>query len=172
MPELYRTASPWIRANVRYAEALLAANDDVEARFETALGPELTRWPLLRGRVLLAYGTWLRRQCRVAGSRRPLRSAREAFDALEVIPWAERARSELRAAGESTARRAPQAWNSLTSQELQIAELAAHGLSNREIGVRLYLSHRTVGAHLYRIFPKLGITSRHELQAALQDRVM
>ena len=62
MPALYRTASPWIRANLRYAEALLAANDDVEARFETALGPELTRWPLLRGRVLLAHGTWLRRQ--------------------------------------------------------------------------------------------------------------
>jgi len=151
-PELYRTASPWIRVNLRYAEALLAADADVESRFETALGPELTRWPLLRGRFLLAYGTWLRRQRRVAESRRPLRSAREAFDALEVIPWAERARSELRAAGESTARRAPQAWNSLTSQELQIAELAADGLSNREIGVRLYLSHRTVGAHLYRIF--------------------
>ncbi|MDQ1500297.1 MAG: hypothetical protein QOI86_3637 [Actinomycetota bacterium] len=171
-PELHRSASPWIRANMRYAEALLATNADVESRFESALGPELTRWPLLRGRVLLGYGTWLRRQRRVAESRRPLRAAGEVFDALGVTPWAERARSELRAAGESTVRRAPQAWNSLTSQELQIAELAADGLSNREIGVRLYLSHRTVGAHLYRIFPKLGITSRHELQVALGDRVM
>jgi DNA-binding NarL/FixJ family response regulator len=106
----------------------------------------------------------------VAESRRPLRAAGEVFDALDVSPWAERARSELRAAGESTVRRAPQAWNSLTSQELQIAELAADGLSNREIGVRLYLSHRTVGAHLYRIFPKLGITSRSQLHAAVHGQ--
>jgi DNA-binding NarL/FixJ family response regulator len=57
----------------------------------------------------------------------------------------------------------------MTPQELQIAEMAASGLSNREIGQRLYLSHRTVGSHLYRVFPKLGVTARSELRAALDD---
>jgi DNA-binding CsgD family transcriptional regulator len=64
-------------------------------------------------------------------------------------------------------RRVPEAWAQLTPQELQIAQLAAQGLSNREIGERLYLSHRTVGSHLYRLFPKLGVTSRTQLRGAL-----
>ena len=63
----------------------------------------------------------------------------------------------------------PGAWAQLTPQELQIAQLAAEGLSNREIGERLYLSHRTVGSHLYRLFPKLGVTSRTQLRDALRD---
>jgi DNA-binding CsgD family transcriptional regulator len=84
-----------------------------------------------------------------------------------VQPWADKARAELRAAGEkipepSRARRQP-----LSPQELQIAQMAASGLSNREIADRLFLSHRTVGAHLYRVFPKLGIVSRSELARAL-----
>jgi DNA-binding NarL/FixJ family response regulator len=69
--------------------------------------------------------------------------------------------------GESSRRREPAARDQLTPQELQIAHLAAEGLSNREIGQQLYLSHRTIGTHLYRIFPKLGITARGELGAAL-----
>ena len=64
-------------------------------------------------------------------------------------------------------RRVPEAWAQLSPQELQIAQLAADGLTNREIGERLYLSHRTVGSHLYRLFPKLGITSRSQLAAVL-----
>ena len=67
-------------------------------------------------------------------------------------------------------RRVPDARDQLTPQELQIAQLAASGLTNREIGQRLYLSHRTIGTHLYRIFPKLGITSRGELRSALSAR--
>jgi DNA-binding NarL/FixJ family response regulator len=86
---------------------------------------------------------------------------------LGVFPWGERARQELRAAGEASRRRVPEAWDQLTPQELQIAQLAANGLSNREIGQQLYLSHRTVGTHLYRVFPKLGITSRAQLPATL-----
>jgi DNA-binding NarL/FixJ family response regulator len=82
-------------------------------------------------------------------------------------PWGERARQELRASGESADRRDPAASDRLSAQELQIARLAADGLSNREIGQQLYLSHRTVGTHLYRIFPKLGITSRAQLREAL-----
>ena len=81
--------------------------------------------------------------------------------------WGDQARRELRASGESSRRRDLAASDQLTAQELQIARLAAQGLSNREIAQRLYPSHRTVGTHLYRIFPKLGITSRCELGSAL-----
>jgi DNA-binding NarL/FixJ family response regulator len=116
--------------------------------------------------MLLWYGRWLRRQRRVADSRTPLRAAREGFDALAFPALAETARRELRAAGETSQRRTPEAWDQLTAQELQIARMAAEGLSNREIGERLYISHRTVGYHLHRIFPKLGITSRGQLHAA------
>jgi DNA-binding NarL/FixJ family response regulator len=100
-----------------------------------------------------------------------LRAARETFDALDLPPWGERARQELRAAGESSRPRQPAASDLLTSQELQIAQLAAQGLSNREIGQQLYLSHRTVSTHLYRIFPKLGVTARAELRTALDTNI-
>ena len=93
--------------------------------------------------------------------------ARETFDALGLVPWSERARQQLRATGETSRPRTPHARDQLTPQELQIVQLAAEGMSNREIGQRLYLSHRTVSSHLYRVFPKLGITSRAELPAAL-----
>ena len=89
------------------------------------------------------------------------------FDAIGASSWGDLARSELRASGERSRRRIPEARDQLTAQELQIAQLAATGLSNREIGQRLYLSHRTIGTHLYRVFPKLGITSRAELGTAL-----
>jgi DNA-binding CsgD family transcriptional regulator len=97
----------------------------------------------------------------------PLRAARDTFDALGAGAWAERARQELRAAGERSGQPAPRALDLLAPQELQIARLAAEGLSNREIGQQLYLSHRTVRNHLYRIFPKLGITSRAGLAAVV-----
>ena len=97
----------------------------------------------------------------------PLRAARDGFDALGVVSWGERARQELRASGETSRMRKPEARDRLTPQELQIARMAADGLTNREIGQRLYLSHRTVGSHLYHLFPKLGISSRTELAAAL-----
>jgi len=92
------------------------------------------------------------------------------FDALGAVPWGERARQELTAAGETSRERKAGAWDQLTPQELQIAHMAAEGLSNREIGRQLYLSHRTVGSHLYHIFPKLGITSRAQLHQALAPR--
>jgi len=109
----------------------------------------------------------LRRQRRVMEARAPLRTARDILDALGALPWSDRARRELRAAGETSRPQASLVLDALTPQELQIAELAAGGLSNKEIGTRLYLSHRTVGSHLYRIFPKLGVTTRSGLQAAL-----
>jgi DNA-binding CsgD family transcriptional regulator len=157
----------WVEINLRHARALLAEPAAAGHRFEEALASDLTRWPFQRARIQLAYGQWLRRQRRVPESRAVLRSARDTFDALGCAPWSEQARRELRASGERSRRRVPEARDQLTAQELQIAQLAAEGLSNREIGQQLFLSHRTVSTHLYRVFPKLGITSRAELSAAL-----
>ena len=156
-PLLEQTGAPLLRAGLTYARAVLY---DEEERF---LEP-VDAYPLIRARLLLAYGAWLRRRRRLADSRAPLRTAREGFDALGAVRWGERARQELRASGETSRRRTPEAWDELTPQELQIAQMAAAGLTNREIGERLYLSHRTIGSHLYRIFPKLGVTSRSELR--------
>ncbi len=157
----------WVALELRHARALLADPAEAGDRFGEALAGDLTRWPFQRARLQLAYGRWLRRQRQVAESRGVLRAARDTFDALGCAPWGEQARRELRASGERSRRRLPEARDQLTAQELQIAQLAAGGLSNREIGQRLFLSHRTISTHLYRAFPKLGITSRAELNAAL-----
>ena len=162
-----KTPSPALHAGLRYARALLGADDEAEALFQAALHADLARWPFAWARAKLAYGGWLRRQRRAAESRGHLRAARETFDALGTIPWSERARQELRASGETSRHRTPDARDELTPQELQIAQMAAGGLTNREIGQRLYLSHRTVSSHLHRVFPKLGVTSRSALRSAL-----
>jgi DNA-binding CsgD family transcriptional regulator len=165
------TPGTCIAVGLRHARALLAHDPEEAAdRFDEALGADLTGWPLQRGRLLLAYGQWLRRQRRIADSRAPLRDARDIFDAMGCAAWGDQARRELRASGESSSRRGLAARDQLTAQELQIAQLAAQGLSNRDIAQRLYLSHRTISTHLYRIFPKLGITSRGELRSALEAR--
>jgi DNA-binding CsgD family transcriptional regulator len=158
-----------LHLNVRYARAVLADGDAAAPLFDAALAADLSAWPLARARLLLAYGTWLRRQRRNADARGPLRAARDGFDALGATHWGQRAREELRASGEASRRRAVFARDQLTPQELQIATLAARGLTNREIGQHLYLSHRTVGSHLYRAFPKLGITARSQLSEALLE---
>ena len=160
----------WVAINLRHARAVVAEDEGhAAARFEEALSANLDRWPFWRGRLLLAYGRWLRRHRRVTDSRAPLREARDVFDAIGASNWGDQARRELRASGERSRRRVPEARDELTAQELQIAQLAAQGLSNREIGQRLFLSHRTISTHLYRVFPKLGITSRGQLRAALSD---
>jgi DNA-binding CsgD family transcriptional regulator len=155
-----RTPSPALHTGLRYARALLADDGEAQPLFEASLRAE----PIHRARAQLAFGEWLRRQRRVSESRAHLRAARDTFDALGLIPWGDRARGELRASGETSRRRTPDARDQLTPQELQIAQMAAAGLTNREIGQRLYLSHRTIGSHLHRIFPKLGIASRAELR--------
>jgi DNA-binding CsgD family transcriptional regulator len=165
------TPSPALHIGLHYARALLAADTEAEALYEAALDGDLVRWPFAQARIQLAYGEWLRRQRRAAESRAHLRAARETFDALGTIPWSERARQELRASGETSRRRTQDARDQLTPQELQIAQLAADGLTNREIGERLYLSHRTISSHLHRIFPKVGVTSRAALRAALLPRI-
>ena len=96
-------------------------------------------------------------------ARTELVAARDGFDRLGALPWSRRAATELAATGATR----DQHSASLTPQEKEIAQLAATGLTNREIATRLYMSHRTVSSHLYRIFPKLGITSRAALRDAL-----
>jgi DNA-binding CsgD family transcriptional regulator len=162
------TTSATLHRHLSYARAVLARAEDADELYLRALQADLVRWPWLRARIELAYGSWLRRRRRVAASRAYLRSAQATLDLIGAASWAERARAELRAAGERALSVAPAALSSLSAQELQIAKLAAQGLSNKEIGQQLYLSPRTVGSHLYRIFPKLDITSRTELAARME----
>lgn len=152
---------------LEYSRAVLADEDDAEDLFRAALDGAGRTYPWHLARLQLAYGSWLRRRRHVAQSREPLRAARGTFDALGAHGWAHRADRELRATGERGWRPASVPREQLSPQETQIAQLAAQGLSNREIGQRLFLSHRTVSSHLYRTFPKLGITSRNQLAGAL-----
>jgi DNA-binding CsgD family transcriptional regulator len=161
------TTAPHLQVQVAYAAAILAKDAVAEQHFRIAIASAQAEWPFYVARAQLAYGVWLRRRRRMTQSRAPLREAAETFDALGLLRYAERARRELRASGETVRRRDPGAWAQLSPQELQIAQLAAEGLSNREIGEQLYLSHRTVESHLYRLFPKLGVTSRAQLRDAL-----
>src|SRR5580693_3752295 len=161
------TPSPTLHFGLAYARPVLARSDEAERLYQVALQGPMRHHPFDHARLQLAYGAWLRRQRRVSESRGPLRAARQVFDALACVPWGERARQELRASGEQSRPRIPGARDRLSPQELQISQMAADGLTNREIGQRLYLSHRTVGSHLYRIFPKLDITSRAQLASRL-----
>jgi DNA-binding CsgD family transcriptional regulator len=164
---LAQTHAPLLQAHLAYARPLLAEEHEAEALYVASLGETLANWPFLHARLQLAYGGWLRRHRRMADSRASLRAAVEGLDALGVAPWADRARQELRASGERSCPRIPEARDQLSPQELQIAQMAAAGLSNREIGERLYLSHRTIGAKLLRSYSKLGVTSRAELHVRL-----
>jgi len=161
------TTAPHLQVQLAYTTAILANDAVAEECFRIAIAAGQTEWPFYVARAQLAYGVWLRRRRRMTQSRAPLREAAATFDALGLVRYAERARRELRASGETVRRREPGAWAQLSPQELQIAQLAAEGLSNREIGEQLYLSHRTVESHLYRLFPKLGVTSRAQLREAL-----
>ncbi|GAB3838764.1 helix-turn-helix transcriptional regulator [Dactylosporangium cerinum] len=163
-----RFPSPMLHRCLAYALAVLAPEPAAAAAFERALAMDLGAWPVHRARLHLAHGVWLRRRKRIVESRGPLRAARDGFDALGAAAWGRLARDELRAAGEESAGSAAPSGDQLTAQELQTALLAAAGLSNREIGQRLFVSHRTVGSHLYRSFPKLGITGRSQLREALE----
>ena len=162
------TDSPVLATQLLYARPMLANAAEAEELFLVGLRQDLTRWPWVRARIQLAYGCWLRRQRRGPESREPLRLALATFELIGATTWAALARPELRAAGE---RIDPPTINSpaalLSTQELQVAQLAAAGLSNKDIGQRLFLSPRTVGSHLYRIFPKLGIRSRAQLAPLL-----
>ncbi|WP_395310458.1 AAA family ATPase [Mycobacterium sp. AMU20-3851] len=153
------------------ARALLADDATAEDLYRRAI--EHFRTAGLRpdlGRTHLLYGEWLRRQRRRVHARAELRAAHELFGSIGMEMFADRARRELAATGEKARRRAiPETASDLTAQETQIARLAREGLSNPEIGARLFISARTVQYHLAKVFAKLGIRSRGELAAALTD---
>jgi DNA-binding CsgD family transcriptional regulator len=154
-------------AHLRYLRILLQPPPDVEAAWTDAL-ERAGRLPWLQARVLLGHGSWLRREQRVAEARAQLQRAGAVFATLRARHWSERTDQELRAAG--TAQRDQRPLRGLLSpQELTVVQLAAAGLSNREIGARLALSPRTVGSHLARAFPKLAVTSRRQLPVRLQE---
>jgi DNA-binding CsgD family transcriptional regulator len=155
--------SPELVAGLAVARPLVADDDRAEALFHQALATDLGARPFLRARAELAFGLWLRRQRRIVEARRYLRKARDTFDALGALQWSGHARTELRAAGERSGDPAVSLADLLTAQELQIARMAGSGLTNREIGKQLYISHRTVGAHLANAYAKLGVTSRVQL---------
>jgi DNA-binding NarL/FixJ family response regulator len=150
------------------AEALVLDGDEPVSRLEAVLaGADAERWLFDGSRVRLALGEKLRRTRSPADARRHLFAARDGFAAMAAAPWLSRVGGELRASGHRPPPEQRGDLTPLTAQEAQIAHLAASGMTNKQIAERLYLSHRTVGAHLYRIFPKLGVTSRAGLRDAL-----
>jgi DNA-binding CsgD family transcriptional regulator len=118
-------------------------------------------------RAYLLYGEWLRREGRRLDARAQLRTAYDLFSDIGIPGFAERARRELAATGETARKRTDETRGDLTAQESQIAQLASDGLTNPEIGAKLFLSPRTIEWHLRRIYPKLGVSSRKELRAVL-----
>jgi ATP/maltotriose-dependent transcriptional regulator MalT len=157
----------------------------IEARCRALLSPGAAAEPLYRdaidrlgraelrpdlARAHLLYGEWLRREGRRVDARDQLRTAHDMFVAIGMEAFAERARRELSATGEKVRRRSAETRDELTPQEEQIARLARDGLSNPEIGAMLFLSPRTVGWHLHKVFGKLGISSRRELPSALPEQ--
>ncbi|GGZ51239.1 transcriptional regulator [Streptomyces inusitatus] len=169
---LGRPGSARLTSVVHRAAALLSGSGEAEPHFRASLAdPKASRWPFEHALAQLDFGEWLRRHRRSAEARPFLATALEIFERLDARPWTERATSELRAAGVSVADAVPlPAAAELTPQELRIARLAAEGLTNRDIAVRLYLSPRTVGFHLGKVFPKLGVTGRAQLRDVL-DRL-
>jgi len=168
--------SPRLSLSTRGARAMAADDQRAPHLFEEALATlDADQWPFYVARVQLAYGQRLRRLRRPTDARACLEGAVETFQRLGARPWVLRASGELRAAGYPTTpvqRVGSETWPlvpELTPQERSIAELAAAGLTNKQIGQQLYLSHRTVSGHLHRIFPKLGISSRAALRQALDQ---
>ena len=162
-------ATPGLRGATAYARAITRGEIAADTAFDRALAECPGDRAFDRARINLARGVWLRRERRVSESRTPLHEALVAFERLGAKGWADQARNELRATGARRVRRELGDVETLTTQELQIVRMAAAGLTNREIGQRLYLSHRTIGSHLYRAFPKLGIAARSQLRDVLAE---
>jgi DNA-binding CsgD family transcriptional regulator len=160
--------SDWGLGILARSQALLSKGDDAEGSYREAI-VRLTRTQLRPelARAHLLYGEWLRRENRRVDARAQLRAAHKQFTSIGMEAFAERARTELQATGEHVRRHTVETRDDLTAQERQIAELARDGLSNPEIGARMFLSPRTVEWHLRHVFAKLGIRSRRELENAL-----
>jgi DNA-binding CsgD family transcriptional regulator len=160
----------WGQGIYARCRALLSDGQDAEGFYREAVD-RLSRTRLRPdlARAHLVYGEWLRREGRRVDARAQLRTAYNVSAAIGMEAFAERARRELLATGETVRRRAAGPHDQLTPQEAQIARLAQAGLSNQEIGTQLFLSSRTVEWHLGKVFTKLEISSRRQLQQALSD---
>jgi DNA-binding CsgD family transcriptional regulator len=160
-------ASARLEQLIARARGILADPANSEAHFGTALAdPAGDQWPFERAQLRLDYAEWLRRRRRINDAKPVLTEALGTFRRLGAQSWAQRAQAELRASGVAVtgAPGEPDALGELTPQQRQIVRLASDGLTDREIGDRLFLSPRTVSSHLYRSYPKLGVASRHQLR--------
>jgi DNA-binding CsgD family transcriptional regulator len=160
-------ASARLEQLIARARGILADPANSEAHFGKALAdPAGDQWPFERAQLRLDHAEWLRRRRRINDAKAVLTEALGTFQRLGARSWAERAQAELRACGVPVARAPgePDALEELTPQQRQIVHLASDGLTDREIADRLFLSPRTVGSHLYRSYPKLGVASRHQLR--------
>jgi DNA-binding NarL/FixJ family response regulator len=159
-----RSGTAWAAAVAARCRALLTDDDGADHHFTKALERHAAgsrRFDEARTRLL--YGEHLRRDRRKSEARIQLRHAIDAFERLDAHPWADRARAELRATGETARKREPATMSQLTAQQLQIVRLVTEGASNKDVAGQLFLSTRTVDYHLRNVFTKLGITSRAEL---------
>ena len=162
------SATEWARGIEAAMRALLSDGAEAEALHVEAIGQlSRSRAVVLHARAKLNYGEWLRREHRRVDARTQLKAAYDAFAAMGAHGFAERARRELLATGETVRKRTIDTRDDLTPQEAQIARLASERLTNPEIAAQLYLSHRTVEYHLRKVFAKLGISSRRDLARAL-----
>jgi DNA-binding CsgD family transcriptional regulator len=167
LSQLGGTASPRLEQLIARARGILADPDAAEAHFDRGLAdPAGDQWPFERAQLRLDYAEWLRRRRRINDAKPVLSQALGTFRRLGARSWAQRAQAELRACGVAVAGAPaePDALEELTPQQRQIVRLASDGLTDREIGDRLFLSPRTVSSHLYRSYPKLGVASRHQLR--------
>ena len=155
------TGQSWTEAAVHRCLALVDGDEQHFTRALALLAGE--HRPFDEARTRLLYGEWLRREKRKSDARIQLGAALEIFQRLGAAPWADRASGEITATGATARPARPGQAGSLTPQELQIIRLAARGLSNKDIAAQLFLSPRTVGHHLYKAYPKLGVMSRGEL---------
>jgi DNA-binding CsgD family transcriptional regulator len=166
------TPSPRLEQAIARASAALADPAGAQAHFDRAISnPAGSQWPFERAQLELDYGGWLRRRRRVNDAKPMLTAALETFRRLQASPWQQLAEAELRACGVAVSepRLAPDALLGLTPQQRQIVRLAGAGLSNREIADELFLSPRTVGSHLYRAYPQLGVAGRHQLHELITN---
>src|SRR5262249_38612595 len=162
----------WALAVQAWSQALLSGGQDAESLYREAIDRlERGRIVVPLGRAHLVYGEWLRRENRRVDAREHLRAAHEMFNGFGAEAFAERARRELLATGETARKRTDDARGVLTPQEAQIARLAQEGLSNPEIGAQLFISPRTVQYHLRKVFVKLEITSRNQLSRVSSERL-
>jgi DNA-binding CsgD family transcriptional regulator len=165
------SGTDWALGVEARSRALLSDGDAAESGYREAIERlGRTRLRLQLARAHLVYGEWLRRERRRLDARKQLRRAFEMFTSMGTEAFAARAERELLATGERVRKRSVEARDELTAQEAQIARLAGDGLSNAEIGARLFISQHTVAYHLRKVFSKLDITSRSQLTRALPDR--